>query len=233
MIGRFIELGVATEDILDSVGFYEDLGFQQLSTGDVWTHPYLVVSDGGIEIGLHAKPLPATMITFVLQNLAGNVNEFRSRGVRFKLAKTGDDEFNELVFTDPDGHHIRLLEARTFSPGNFDSDAISLCGDFREIILPVRDLEVATAFWRRMGADELEAADEPYPHAWLRAGGMMLGLHQTRDFDQLSLSFQATDLSRRIKQLDRKGIVPDTDRSPPGVHLIRSPEGLPILLHGS
>lgn len=233
MIGRFIELGLSTENILDSIGFYEDLGFQQLNVGDIWQHPYIVVGDGSIDVGLHAAELPAPMLTFVLPDLADYVNELRSRGAQFEVAKLSDDQFNELVFTDPDGHHIRLLEARTFSPSNFDSDALSLCGHFTEITMPVRDLEVASAFWQRLGCEELSTSSDPHPHTSLRGGGMVFGLHQSRDFDQLSLSFEGPNLAKRLVQLDRKGITPDTRRSPPGVHLLRSPEDLPILLHGN
>ncbi len=231
MIGRFIELGIAAERILDSIAFYEDLGFRQLAVGDVWPHPYAVLSDGTVNIGLHEKPLPAPLITFVLPGLAGELNELRSRGMRIVNMKTGDDDFNELTFRTPDGHHVRLLEARTFSPPPFDDEGLSICGAFREITLPVRDTETATASWQRLGFDLLDSNDEPHPHAWLRGNDIVLGLHQTQDIDQLALSFQATGLSERLAALADKGIHP-ADGGPPGVGMIVSPEGLPLLLHG-
>ena len=166
MIGRFLELGLQTDNILDSIGFYEELGFKQLSVGDIWPHAYAVLSDGSINIGLHDAPLPAPMITFVLPDLADDLVEFRSRGIEFEVEKTGDHQFNELVFPDLDGNCcIRIIEARTFSPPPFDH-AESVCGHFREITLPVSDLDAAGAFWQRMGFEELDQAEEPHPHIW-------------------------------------------------------------------
>ena len=231
MIGRFIELGIPAERILDSIGFYEDLGFRQLAVGDAWNHAYAVLSDGTINIGLHEQPLPAPLMTFVLPDLASELNELRSRGMRIDHMKTGDDDFNEVIFRTPDGHAVRLLEARTFSPPPFEEEDLSTCGAFREITLPVRDTEIATASWQRLGFDLLDSSDEPHPHAWLRGNGVVLGLHQTQDIDKLALSFQAEGLTERLAQLADKGIYP-ADAGPPGVSMLMSPEGLPILLHG-
>ncbi|MBT8143604.1 MAG: hypothetical protein KJO55_02825 [Gammaproteobacteria bacterium] len=229
MIARFLELGVATERILDSIGFFEDLGFRQLATGDIWQHPYAVVSDGGICIGLHGTELMSPILTFVLPDLAAEVNELRSRGMRIRHARTGDDDFNEIVFTEPDQHCLRLIEARTFSPPHFDENS-SLCGVFSEITVPVRDLEVATPSWQRLGFELLESTTDPYPHAWIRGNGIVIGLHQSRDIDQLSLSFKCDTTG--LSALRDRGIE-FIDDGPPGVNLVRSPDGLPILLHGN
>ena len=59
MFGRFLELSLTTADIAASVQFYERLGFSQLTTGDTWTHPYGVLSDGRICLGLHQRRGPA------------------------------------------------------------------------------------------------------------------------------------------------------------------------------
>ncbi len=232
MIGRFLELGLQTDNILDSIGFYEELGFKQLSVGDIWQHAYAVLSDGVINIGLHATPLPAPMITFVLPDLADELMEFRSRGIEFQVEKTGNDQFNELVFEDTDSNScIRILEARTFSPAPFDH-AESACGSFREITLPVRDLESAGAFWQRMGFEELGQAENPHPHIWLRGDNIVLGLHQTSNIAGPALSFQSKDISRHLAQLRQIGIETGDTKAPSGVAALSSPEGLAIFLHG-
>ena len=51
-IGRFLELGVQTPDILESLHFYRSLGFTELECTDVYSHKYAVVSDGELCIGL-------------------------------------------------------------------------------------------------------------------------------------------------------------------------------------
>ena len=63
-LGRFHELTLPTPDIRASVEFYERLGFWQAETGDAWSHPYGVVTDGRIALGLHggaARPQALTL----------------------------------------------------------------------------------------------------------------------------------------------------------------------------
>src|SRR5579875_2139452 len=52
-LGQFLELALPTHDIAASVQFYERLGFSQRLTGDAWPHPYGVLGDGRIHLGLH------------------------------------------------------------------------------------------------------------------------------------------------------------------------------------
>ena len=80
MFGRFLELSLTTTDIVASVQFYERLGFSQLTTGDTWTHPYGVLSDGRICLGLHQRRGPASMLSFVRPELADHVHELRAAG---------------------------------------------------------------------------------------------------------------------------------------------------------
>ena len=65
MLGRFHEISIETADIADSVAFYEKLGFSQCGTTDTWLHPYGVMTDGKIFIGLHQYKFPSPTLTYV------------------------------------------------------------------------------------------------------------------------------------------------------------------------
>ena len=57
-LGRFLEIGISTPVIRESLAFYESLGFVQAATGETWAHPYAVVTDGHLFIGLHGREMP-------------------------------------------------------------------------------------------------------------------------------------------------------------------------------
>ena len=103
MLGVFHEISIRTDDILASVEFYESLGFRQCVAGDTWPHPYGVLTDGRIFLGLHQYRFPSPAITFVRQDIARHVPEFTALGIELAFAKTGDDSFNEIGFLDPAG----------------------------------------------------------------------------------------------------------------------------------
>lgn len=226
MIGRFIELGVPTDDILASIGFYESLGFRQLPTGDMWRHAYAVVSDGEMQIGLHATELPGPLLTFVLPDVASHIVELRSRGLQLESRRTGDDEFNEVVMRDVDGHRLRLVEARTFSPASFDDESLSACGRFAEIALPVRDLEPAQAGWERLGFASGTETDAVYRHLPMTGAGTRIGLHETRALRAPAVAFIGPDADR----FERLGLAPELDPDLDEQARLRTPEGLELLI---
>ena len=69
-LGRFLEVSVQTADVPESLNWYKMLGFAELTTGDMWSHKYAVVSDGVLCIGLHDREFDSPAITFVQPDLA-------------------------------------------------------------------------------------------------------------------------------------------------------------------
>ena len=116
VLGRFLEFSVHTPDILQSLGFYKLLGFQELKIGEVWSHKYAVVSDGELNIGLHDGKFERPALTFVHQDIARQARSMSKHSFDFHYLKVDPDVFNELGFLDRDKNLIRMIEARTFSP---------------------------------------------------------------------------------------------------------------------
>jgi catechol 2,3-dioxygenase-like lactoylglutathione lyase family enzyme len=70
MLGQFHEISITTTDIRASVEFYERLGFSHCRTGDTWPHPYGVLTDGRIFLGLHQYRFPSPSVTCVRADIA-------------------------------------------------------------------------------------------------------------------------------------------------------------------
>jgi catechol 2,3-dioxygenase-like lactoylglutathione lyase family enzyme len=215
MLGRFLEISVYTPDIQASLEFYESLGFVQASVGEAWPHPYAVVTDGRLFLGLHGAPMRSPAITFVLPELA--------RGI---------DVFNRATFTDPTGMCVNVLEARTFSP---PADVRpTTCGYFVEFGVPVRDTAVGRAFWESLGFVAMEEETQPFARVPLTSDRLNLGLYRTRAFREPLLAFEDPDMRERLTRLRERGFelldeMPDSmDESTNAV--LRAPEGTRLLL---
>src|SRR4051794_24972228 len=146
VLGRFHEISLQTADIRESVEFYERLGFTQASANDTWTHPYGVLTDGRVFIGLHQRRFPSPALTFVHAGVAEFANTLEGRGIELETRHTSEESFNEIAFRDPDGQSVLVLEARTYSPPTRSADETSLCGYFTEISMPSADFERAREF---------------------------------------------------------------------------------------
>src|SRR6516165_9087972 len=164
LAGTFHELSVAVDEVRSAVDFYERLGFSQASTTDTFTHPYGVLTDGRLYVGVHQRTGASPVLTFVRPGIAGSIAAFAAAGIHLTRCHTGEEVFNEIAFTDPFGHEVAVLEARTYSPVPRDATAVSLCDDFAEVSLPVRDFSLARAFWEPLGFVAAEEAPAPYRH---------------------------------------------------------------------
>jgi len=225
---------VATPDIRSSLDFYTRLGFSQAEVGEAWSHPYAVVTDGRICLGLHQEEIPAPSLTFVRPDLLKHLEAFESRGIEFEFRHLGDDVFNEVGWFDPSGQLVRLIEARTFSPSKRQATETSQCGYFLEIAIPARDRESAKAYWEGFGFVGLDELDDRLPHISCTSDFLDLGLYHPADVRRMALRFQVDDVGGALAKLAHVGILPGGEL-PPALRgepaaVLEAPEGTPILL---
>ena len=233
VIGRFLEYTVAAPDLIASLDFYARLGLSQAQVGEAWPHPYAVVSDGRICLGLHGAPRPAPSLTFVRANVLAQLDALERLGLEMELRHLGDDVFNELGWRDPDGHLIRVLEARTFSPVKRAPTMTSICGYFQEIALPAAAPAVAKGFWEKLGFIGLEAPEAALPHVACTSDSIDIGLYPRARLPAPLLIFEVEDLGAARAQLLQAGIEAG-DAGPAAALgagcLLTAPEGTQLLL---
>jgi catechol 2,3-dioxygenase-like lactoylglutathione lyase family enzyme len=234
VLGRFLEYSIPTPDIRASLEFYGTLGFSQAEVGETWPHPYAVVTDGRLHLGLHQRAAAVPALTFVKPDVLHQLPGLESRGVTFEYRKLGNDVFNEIGWLDPSGHLVRLIEARTFSP--IKNPRASLCGYFLEIALPVPDREHAKHYWEELGFVGLDEPDAALAHVSCTSDSIDIGLYDPAQLRLPTLMFEADDLAESLARLASAGItppgpVPAALRDRPAA-LLAAPEGTPILLLG-
>ena len=230
LLGRFLEFSIATPDIVESLGFYKLLGFQELEVGDVWSHKYAVVSDGELNIGLHDREQGGPAITFVHQDVARQARAMSDAGLDFRYLKVDNDVFNELGFVDRDDNLVAMVEARTFTPCDRYVDD-SLCGGWFEISLPVKDAMHAGGFWAPLAPELLRLREEPTTHMRFNAGEMSLGLSESIALKGPSLCFRCPDKDAVWTAIAQHGF---TFKEFPGFEgafmMLEAPEGTNLYL---
>lgn len=233
MLGRFHEIGISTADIRASVEFYERLGFSHAHTADTWPHPYGVLTDGRLFLGLHQAPIDSPALTFVHADVARYARELESQGVKLAYQHTAEHEFNTIGIKDPAGQMIVLIEARTFSPVLRRPEDASLCGYFAEFSMPSADFAAAKAFWEPLGFVALEEAELPYPHLALTSDHLDIAFHAPRSLARPVLVFRDQGMRERIAKL--RDLAAGTWRDAPrGMStsdnaLLMAPEGTELL----
>jgi hypothetical protein len=229
-IGRFLELGVQTPDILESLHFYKSLGFTELECADVYPHKYAVVSDGELCIGLHDNEFDSPAITYVQPDLAKHARSMTDHGFDFTFLNLNEDAFNTLGFRDRDNHAVTMVEARTFHMRE-EAENDSLCGSWFELTLPVRDTLRAAQFWAPIAPALLQMREEPTVHMRFDATGVALGLSESIALQGPSLCFRCQDRETLLALLDQRGF--DYEKFPGfegAFAAIRAPEGTTLFV---
>lgn len=233
MLGRFHEIGISTADIRASVEFYERLGFSQAPTADTWPHPYGVLTDGRIFLGLHQSSFDSPTLTFVHADVARYGRELESQGVKLAYQRTAEHEFNTIGLKDPAGQMLALIEARTYSPVLRRAQRVSLCGYFEEFSMPSTDFAAAKAYWEPLGFVATEETDLPYPHLALTSDHLDIAFHAPRILDRPMLVFRDQGMRERLANL--RDLAVGTWRDPPngldpGANAyLAAPEGTALL----
>jgi catechol 2,3-dioxygenase-like lactoylglutathione lyase family enzyme len=234
VLGRFLEFSIATPDIRASLDFYTRLGFSQAEVGEAWLHPYAVMTDGRICLGLHQEAIPAPSLTFVKPGLLKYISELEARGIEFEFRHLGNDVFNEVGWFDPSGQLVRLIEARTFSPSKRLATDTSQCGYFLEIAMPAPDRELAKAYWEQFGFVGMDEANDRVPHISCTSDFIDLGLYHPADLRRATLRFEVDDVGGALARLADIDILPNGEL-PPALRggpaaTLTAPEGTSILL---
>jgi hypothetical protein len=234
MFGRFLEISLYTPEIRESLAFYESLGFVQAPVGEVFKHPYAVVTDGRLFLGLHGQPVPSPALTFVMPRLMHGIDQLEQLGIEFDELKLGNEVFNRATFRDPSGQCVNVVEARTFSPPQFESQPTTTCGYFTEFGLPAREQGPMRVFWEALGFVAWEEESEPFARTAITSDHLNLSLYRTRAFRQPLLTFEDRDMRERLARLKERGFqlsdeMPDSlDESCNAV--LVAPEGTRLLL---
>ena len=80
------------------------------------------------------------------------------------------------------------------------------CGVFGEFCHPVADLQKSIDYWKKLGFEVKSNMNMPYPHAILSDGLMIIGLHQTKDFNYPAITYFGLNTEKRVQQLKEHGI---------------------------
>jgi catechol 2,3-dioxygenase-like lactoylglutathione lyase family enzyme len=234
VLGKFHEISVETPDIAESVAFYERLGFTQCGTTDTWQHPYGVMTDGKLFLGLHQFKFPSPTLTYVHANVAGHAHLIEKHGIDLAWKRVSDDAFNELGFLDPSGQAVRVQEAPTHFSGERERGETSLCGDFAEFSMPCGEFQPMREFWEPLGFVALDESETPYLRMSMTSDHVDLAVHRPRTLDVPMLVFAAPDMGERIERLRALGCEMSEDLprglDPRHSALLEAPEGTNLLL---
>jgi len=219
-LGDVNAITITSTDLEKSLKFYQQLGFTELYRAD-FPFPWIQISDGALLIMLRQDKYPYIALTYYVNNIDNVVADLKQSGISPKSMPTPDKMIQRFLISTDEGHNITLVTyvdgfvqptgatMLTMQPQDFskpDKYTNKICGMFGEFALPVINLDNSISFWENLGYKSLSKKSSPYPWAILSDGIGIVGLHQTNNFSEPTITFFASDMKDKIENLKSKGL---------------------------
>lgn len=194
-LGRYVEVKLKVKSIDKAMNFYEYLGFRKI--GDD------VMTDGSINIRLSDESFTSPTLSYM-----GTEGETIS--AIFKKQKESADNVQNAELKSLNGLTVSINrdKSKVKMPAGtpVTRTPISRLGKFGEFSIPVRNVAQAIIFWAKLGFEPLNIGKIPYPYSIMSDGLIVLGLHQTNDFKDFTITYFAEDMQDRVAMFADEGL---------------------------
>ena len=243
-LGEVACVYITTSNLDSSVALYEKLGFPKIAANS-YPVPWAQVSDGSLLIMMREDAAPYIGLTYYTNNVASLVSQLEKDGIVFTQKPKEGDLIHRYYFKTPDGLSIMLAD----NLGSFSqpkgptmltmkqTDIMSAdkypnkqCGVFGEFCHPVADLDKSIAYWEKLGFAVKSKMNTPYPWAIMSDGLMLIGLHQTKNFDYPAVTYFGLNTEKRIQQLKEQGLKNFTEMMGKNNVVVKTWEGQHLFL---
>lgn len=219
-LGEVACVYVTTADLDSSAAVYGKLGFPVTASNSFPT-PWTQVSDGSLLIMMRKDSSPYIGLTYYANDLEKIVADLEKQGIVFVQKPKPGDQISRYYIKSPDGLNIMLVNnlggfiqpsgatMLTMKPTDFNSAdkyPNKQCGAFGEFCHPVTDLNASIEYWKKLGFTVKTQMSKPYPWAIMTDGLMLIGLHQTTDFNYPAITYFGLNTDQRVQQLKTQGL---------------------------
>ncbi len=219
-LGNVSAITITSPDLEESLAFYQMLGFSEMTRMD-FPFPWILVTDGTLLMMLRKDDAPYIALTYYVGDVDTLVKELENDGIVFARKPHPNEMVKRCLMISPDGMNVSLVqmpdglkqpEGRTLlnTPPQemFDANKYTnkVCGLFGEFAHPVADIDAAMVFWEKLGFKIVSRMTSPYNWAIITDGLSIVGVHQTTNFSEPTLTFFAADMKEKIEALKAAGV---------------------------
>jgi predicted lactoylglutathione lyase len=227
-LGSYCHVSIGTRQMEANIKFYKTLGFKVVSmNNEPW--PWVMLSDGAVNIQLNEDGFEYFGLSYFDANMPAKIADLAAKGVVFFMDNT--DPVLMKVMQDPDSIMGIALIGMDMGMAPMPLNGEGSLGTLGEIAVPVKDFEVASAWYQKVGFKTKGKQTSPYPWGIHTDGLSMIGLHQTSHFKKPTLTYFSLESKAIIARLQEAGlsvknVMPDSKELIHG--MVESPDGWPV-----
>ena len=214
-LGESSQLTIGTSKLKDSIELYLKLGFRIVKMGQT-PYPWCKLTDDSLLIFLNQNGSHYLGYSYFMKDWGTLMEDLEKMG-----AEIVQNLPNEKVFFTPQDLLITLVKSDSVPPQGDLQDYVSLgeegfkirenlpnaiLGAFGELACPTQQLDVDSLFYQKLGFKEIYRNDKPYNWCILSDGLNVIGLHETTDFQENTITYFAPDVAEQVQALEALGV---------------------------
>jgi hypothetical protein len=216
-------------NVEESLPFYEAIGYKRFNTTSGKNLQY-IFSDGRMNLFLKQSKKSQTELVYFNPKVQDLLDELSKGNIKYETFKKVGNQPFRIRISDPDGLDIIIQEKEFDSKYaiNPRGDSLIEFGNFGEFALNTKDYEAKKNFWQKCGFEPLFEDKNPHPWGIFSDGLVVLGIHQSQEFIEPSLTYFKVNMQDAINVLQKKGIKffeTETAKFKEGNGVTKSPDG--------
>ncbi len=215
-LGEGLEFSLSVKNIEITAAFFQQLGFTSTAAHPD-TYPVQAFTDGSIVISLHQKDFPSPTITYYGSDLMALTDSLNAGAVPYQSETDSAGNLEKIIFRDYNGQRyvcnapapvnrpdVRLVMMDP-TGARMEKHTFSRCGMFGEYAIPTADRDSSAAYWASLGFRKMFASNVPYPWGIYFDNQLVMGLHQTNEFQSGMITFFSNRAEALIAELKADG----------------------------
>lgn len=211
-LGTQVFILLPVNDLTANIDFFEQLGYVRVADCQT-TESFSVLTDGKTHLLLDEGYFGGKGIVYFQPKINETLATLKSRGCAFSIKNHPNKESIQATFTEPNGTKIILSNHPIFQklPTSASLSPTLNIGQLSELtITTTQQIDDSLHFWKRMGFNcvfyrSWENKDFG-SRAILSDGLISIGIHETKQFEGMKLTYLDPEMPQRIIEVKKSGI---------------------------
>lgn len=206
-LGEALQITISSKNIEKSLEFYTRLGFRIISRSDA-SPSWARITDESIVLFFVEEADSFIGLTYFCENVNERVSILEDKGVVFSHKEGNDYKLSQAILWNINKVGVAIVNAPPETVYIPSLKSKALCGRFAELSLQTTNFDEDLEKWVLLGFHVISARYEPVKSALLTDDLIMIGLHETNNWQQPSFVYTQKDMGKSIQKLIDNGLEP-------------------------
>jgi len=206
-LGEALQITISCKNIEKSLEFYKRLGFRIISRSNA-NPSWARITDETLVLFFIEEEDSFIGLTYFCENVNERVNLLEEMGVVFSHKEGNDHKLSQAILWNINKVGVAIVHAlpETVYIPSYQSKA--LCGRFTELSLQTTNFDEDLEKWIQLGFHVISSRYEPMKSVLLTDELIIIGLHETNDWQQPSFVYTQKEMGKSIQKLINNGLEP-------------------------